>query len=69
MYTVRIFMSWLKKLKNTLPNYKKNSDFPSLADKIAEPHPDMNIKAAVFTVSKKSSIIRMHSLLFSIYCM
>ena len=30
-------------------------DFPSLADEIAEPHPDMNIKFAAFTVSEKSS--------------
>ena len=30
-------------------------DFPSLADEIAEPHPDMNIKVAAFTVSEKSS--------------
>ena len=29
--------------------------FPSLADKIAEPHPDKNIKVATFTVSEKSS--------------
>ena len=28
--------------------------FLSLADGIAEPHPDMNIKVAVFTVSEKS---------------
>ena len=32
-------------------------DFPSLADEIAEPHPDMNIKVAAFTVSGKSSNI------------
>ena len=30
-------------------------EFPSLADEIAEPHPDMNIKVAAFTVSEKSS--------------
>ena len=30
-------------------------DFPSLADEIAEPHPDMNIKVAAFTVSEKLS--------------
>ena len=29
-------------------------DFPSLADEIAEPRPDMNIKVAAFTVSEKS---------------
>ena len=28
---------------------------PSLADEIAEPHPDMNIEVAAFTVSEKSS--------------
>ena len=33
-------------------------DFPSLADEIAEPHPDMNIKVADFTVSEKSSNTR-----------
>ena len=30
-------------------------DFPSLADGIAEPYPDMIIKVAAFTVSEKSS--------------
>ena len=30
-------------------------DFPSLADEIAEPHPDINIKVAAFTVSEKPS--------------
>ena len=30
-------------------------DFPSLADGIAEPHPDMSIKVAAFTVREKSS--------------
>ena len=30
-------------------------DFPSLADEIAEPNPDMNIKVASFTISEKSS--------------
>ena len=29
-------------------------DFPSLADDLAEPRPDMNIKVAAFTVSEKS---------------
>ena len=31
------------------------TDFPSLVDEIAEPHPDMNIKVAAFTVSEKAS--------------
>ena len=35
-------------------------DFPSLADEIAEPHPDMHIKVAAFTVSEKSSNITHH---------
>ena len=30
-------------------------DFPSLADEIAEPHPDMIIKVAAFAASEKSS--------------
>ena len=30
-------------------------DFPYLADEIAEPLPDMNIKVAAFTVIEKSS--------------
>ena len=29
-------------------------DFPSLADEIAEPRPDMNIEVAAFTVSETS---------------
>ena len=29
-------------------------NFPSLADELAEPRPDMNIKVAAFTVSEKS---------------
>ena len=32
-------------------------DFPSLADEVAEPHPDMNIKVAAFTVSEKPNNI------------
>ena len=34
---------------------KVKPDFPCLADEIAEPRPDMNIKVAAFTVSEKSS--------------
>ena len=33
---------------------KLEPDFPCLADEIAEPRPDMNIKFAAFTVSEKS---------------
>ena len=59
MYTVRIFMKCThvcaaQKLINSLQK-KIKPDFPSLADEIAEPHPDMNIKVAAFTVSEKSS--------------
>ena len=38
-------------------------DFPSLADEIAEPRPDMNIKVAAFTVSEKSSNIVLQSIM------
>ena len=41
----------------TLYQIINKPDFPSLADEIAEPHPDMNIKVAAFTVSEKSSNI------------
>ena len=44
--------SWL-----TLYQIKKKTDFPSLAEEIAEPRPDMNIKVAAITVSEKSSNI------------
>ena len=33
---------------------KIEPDFPFWADELAEPHPDMNIKVAAFTVSQKS---------------
>ena len=38
----------------TLNQIIKKTNFPSVVDEIAEPHPDMNIKAAAFTVSVKS---------------
>ena len=38
-------------------NLEIKPDFPSLADEIAKPNPDMNIKVAAFTVSEKSSNI------------
>ena len=41
----------------TLYKYINKTLIPSLADEIAEPHPDMNIKVAAFTVSEKSSNI------------
>ena len=39
----------------TLYQIINKPDFPSLADEIAEPNPDMNIKVAAFTVSEKLS--------------
>ena len=39
----------------TLYQIINKPDSPSLADKIAEPHPDINIKVAALTVSEKSS--------------
>ena len=47
----------LRDSKSLLTLYQiiNKPDFPSLADEIAEPRPDMNIKVAAFTVSKKSS--------------
>ena len=42
--------------KSLLTIYQIRPDFPSLADEIAEQHPDMSIKVAAFTVSEKSSI-------------
>ena len=41
----------------TLYQIINKHDFPSLADEIAGPYPDMNIKVAAFTVSEKSSNI------------
>ena len=37
----------------TLYQSKIKPDFPSLADEIAEPHPDMNIKVAAFNSKRK----------------
>ena len=44
----------------TLYQIINKPDFPSLADEIAEPHPDMNIKVAAFKVSEKSSNTKPH---------
>ena len=61
MYTVRIFMKCThvcaaqKAYFKTLYQIINKPDFPSLADEIAEPHPDINIKVAAFIVSEKSS--------------
>ena len=45
----------LRGSKSLLTIYQIKPDFPSLADVIAEPHPDMNVGVAPFTVSEKSS--------------
>ena len=60
MYTVRIFMKLthvcaVQKAYKFFTKLLIKPDFPSLADEIAEPHPDMNIKVAAFTVSETSS--------------
>ena len=45
----------LRGSKSSLAFYQNiEPDFPSLADEISEPRPDMNIKVAAFTVSEKS---------------
>ena len=58
MYTVRIFMKCTHvcgpKSLLTLYQIINKPDVPSLADEIAEPRPDMNIKVAAFTVSETS---------------
>ena len=58
MYTVRIFMECAhvcgQKSLLTLYQIMNKTCFPSLADEIAEPRPDMNITVAAFTVSEKS---------------
>ena len=45
----------LRGSKSLLNLYQIINNFPSLADEIAEPHLDMNIKVVAFTVSEKSS--------------
>ena len=62
---VRIFMkcthNWAaQKAYKLFTKLWINSDFPSLADEIAKPLPDMNIEVAAFTVSKKSINICMY---------
>ena len=59
MYTVRIFMKCMHvcAAQITYLFFTKlyiEPDFPCLADEIAEPRSDMNIKVATFTVSEKS---------------
>ena len=39
---------------NSSPKLLIKPDCPCLADEIAEPRPDMNIKVTAFTVSEKS---------------
>ena len=42
-------------------------DFPSLADEIAEPRPDMDIKVTTFTVSEKSIPLNQFIPLLSVF--
>ena len=42
----------------TLYQIINKTRFPSLADEIPEPHPDMNFNVATFTVSEKSSNVK-----------
>ena len=58
VYTVRTFSEMharLRDSKSLLTFYQiiSKPDFPSLADAIAEPCPNMNIKVAAFTLSEK----------------
>ena len=62
MYTVGIFMKFThvcaaQKAYLLFTKLLIKPDFPSLADEIAEPRPDINIKVAAFTVSEKSIYI------------
>ena len=58
MYRVRIFMKYTHVCAVQIAyQIIDKPDFPSLADEIAKPHPDIIIKVAAFTVSKKSSNI------------
>ena len=45
---------WAQPTYYSLPAYKKEPEFPFLADEIAEARPDMNIKVAAFIVNEKS---------------
>ena len=55
MYTVRIFTKCTHVCAvQTTYLFLIEPDFPCLADKIAEPRPNMNIKVVAFTVSEKS---------------
>ena len=70
VYTVRIFMKCMhvcaaQKAYLLFTKLYIKSDFPSLADEIAKPYSDMNIKVAAFTVSEKSSNIYIP--IYSIY--
>ena len=58
MYTIRISMKYTHFCATQTTNLFL---IEPLADKIAEPRPDMNIKVAAFTVSEKSINICMCS--------
>ena len=52
MYTVRIFMKCTHVCATQI-TYLIEPDFPCVADEIAEPRPDMNVKVAASTVSEE----------------
>ena len=53
VYTVLIFMKCKCEMPKRLTKLYIKPDFPSLADKIAEPRPDVNIIVATCAVSEK----------------
>ena len=59
MYMVRIFMkcTHICATQTTYLFFTKliEPDFPCLADEIAEPRPDRNIKVTAFTVTEKKN--------------
>ena len=55
VYTVKIFMKSMHVCAALITTFLFiEPDFPCLADEIAEPRPDMNIKVAAFTVREES---------------
>ena len=63
VYTVRTFMKYTHVCLLIVYQIINKTQFPSLADEIAEPRPEMNIKVAAFTVDKKSIIVAIRMML------
>ena len=53
MYGVKIFMKCMHVCVAETTYFLIEPGFPCLADEIAKPRPDMNIKVTAFTESKK----------------